>query len=582
MVDIERQILLGCCFADKNNGIDAMVFNPNPDIFALVVSFSNGNLVVYDTRSMEHILTRRNAFAHSMACSADGRFLLTGSSNGTIEVYEFEGLDGAIPVLIYRIASTREAIRAVSFSSNGFRFVNISSNKCRVWEPSILVRKFADTVSQSDFTGGAHVLPPRSSNSTAGHHQADVSSLAVIADGQAVVCGKGNGEVVLFNVPDGKELSTLCKHASGVMQVASIVTDDGSLIVTLDDAGQVMIGQLLDPIRSVEYIPLLVKRQEPIVRGLLTGPSRDHLVVRGHTFAELWALPSGKVINRIEFPEDHKWSILHNPFSFKEILVLENSAVRRLWWDSLESTGGAEVKLNRQGPLEDVGSSWIKTNYGCSNEYLVELHHHVRDRHVTQVNCWNSGVFLLPGDSNLALDAPDELHFLSGMVRSLIAMTGSTVFFLDKNFWVCSLDVKRFASTLMARRHFFILPEWLDVKGNIVCELTTRQEFVFAHKHGITIVKSGLDISESISYVPESQTWKVVATSMPQRTFGSLSSSSGGGSSSESRPLSIQLRTSRRQSGQNLSIRRETSPSNFSVYRGSAHTDHSSRKGSLP
>lgn len=40
--------LLGQCTVDANNGIDDMVFNPNPDIIALVVSCNDGRLCLFD------------------------------------------------------------------------------------------------------------------------------------------------------------------------------------------------------------------------------------------------------------------------------------------------------------------------------------------------------------------------------------------------------------------------------------------------------------------------------------------------------------------------------------------------------
>ena len=105
------------------NTIDAMAFNPTPEIQALVVSSPshNGALFVFDTQTTETKHCRPEVYADTLSCSPDGRSLVSGNCSGTIELYDFDGVDGFQLTLIYRINTYKDGIRATAFSSNSHR-----------------------------------------------------------------------------------------------------------------------------------------------------------------------------------------------------------------------------------------------------------------------------------------------------------------------------------------------------------------------------------------------------------------------------------------------------------------------------
>lgn len=121
--------LLGVCSSVKSNGIDAMVFNPNTDISALVVSNTNGDLLVFDPQTTELRYQKSNVCAHALACSPDGKSLVTGDSRGTIEVYDFDGSDSTFLSLIYRINSHGESVRSMVFSDDAYASLTAENRK---------------------------------------------------------------------------------------------------------------------------------------------------------------------------------------------------------------------------------------------------------------------------------------------------------------------------------------------------------------------------------------------------------------------------------------------------------------------
>jgi len=94
----------------------------------------------------------RDVYAHSLACSPDGRTLVTGSSRGTIQIFEFAGSEGENLSLIYRINAYEDGIRGIAFSSDSLRFADIRGSQCRIWEPAVLVYNDLDEGSQSELS----------------------------------------------------------------------------------------------------------------------------------------------------------------------------------------------------------------------------------------------------------------------------------------------------------------------------------------------------------------------------------------------------------------------------------------------
>ena len=103
------------------------VFNPNPAINSIAALYHDGNLVVFDPCELA-VKAHAQANAQTLACSLDGLSLATGSATGTIQIFECESLQ-----LLYRIVASDYSIRALVFSSDSLRFLDIRGSQCNVW-----------------------------------------------------------------------------------------------------------------------------------------------------------------------------------------------------------------------------------------------------------------------------------------------------------------------------------------------------------------------------------------------------------------------------------------------------------------
>ena len=103
------------------------VFNPNPAINSIATLYHDGNLVAFDPCELA-VSAHVQADAQTLACSPDGHTLATGSATGTIQIFQSESLN-----LIYRVVASDYSIRALVFSSDSLRFLDIRGSQCNIW-----------------------------------------------------------------------------------------------------------------------------------------------------------------------------------------------------------------------------------------------------------------------------------------------------------------------------------------------------------------------------------------------------------------------------------------------------------------
>lgn len=298
---------LGQCATTDNNGIDDMEFNPNPEIIALVASYNDGRLCLIDYVSMELVFVMPGIFAQNMNCTADGRSLVTGSSQGTIEVFEFDQSYNGTAILtpIYRIDALGDSIRGVAFNPEGLRFADVQGAQCRVGAPAALVRRNNELESTSD----AMTLTTTATGVSSDRKKLDItSSLVASADGRYVLAGKRGGAVCLFSADDGLEVGALYKHAASVSIMVVALGVTARVVASADDSGRVLVadsGMPLSNIAAMAQKPgqkaesslvVLDRRFKGVVASLLLNSDEDRLLVGGRGCIELWELPSGRMV----------------------------------------------------------------------------------------------------------------------------------------------------------------------------------------------------------------------------------------------------------------------------------------------
>ncbi|KAI1280973.1 hypothetical protein F5Y07DRAFT_396009 [Xylaria sp. FL0933] len=513
--DINTLEFLGYCHTGKGNGVDAMAFSSNPDTPVLIVSNANGNLTVFDAISMELMIQKSNVCAHTLSISANGTCLVTGDMRGFVEIYELSSYDTASLTLVYRIHASNDGIGCIASNRDGFRIVDCQGSQACVWEPAILVQKDTDVSSQSDVNSQI-TLPPRRFGVAGDKEYAEITTLTCESKGNYIICGNSIGEVTLFAASDCQKLEILYRHSSFTSIVAMALSESQQIIITADDSATILIAKITENSPRWSKAQVLASRRfDAAVFGMLINPDNDRVLLIGKRLGAIWALPSGEVINVMTPLHEGFRSAFNHPTDPNRFLTFSVSSARIFRWaDFNEITGENGIQLH--GPDRTSITDWLTHTMYSSTAGIVQISKAIGHRG-TQLCYWDQPSFdgtesFLPG---IGFDS------LSSRLRKVLAVIESTLLFLDTDLWICSLNLRSFPQAPFAKRHFFILSDWLKADGELLCQFTSKTDFVFANKNDIVVVKRGLHFSETITFSPH-KSWTVHSGSMHQRTPNSL------------------------------------------------------------
>ena len=499
-------------------GIDALAFNPNSELDLLIVSYGDGELVVYDLYSYEACHRVDAVYAHSLACSPDGRNLVTGSSGGTIQVFDFDGVRGDNLTLVYRIDAFEDGIRGITFSNESSRFLDVRGSQCRVWEPPALVRKDGPEGSQSEMTQPV-TTRPRTVGMLEGPPHPEITALLSTADGTRVTCGKQDGSVLLYSTADTSRFARLhCHHANICITCLALANND-STVISADESGRILVQKSVDINNGRQHPELLADgRFGRSVVGLLVNEAGDHLLVLGADYIELWTLPSGKKLTQRRFDAEHTLNATQHPLNHDILILFEDDLARLLRWTDLEEMSTPNgIRLSRflNSKREDINTIASYKGFHILTELVKDFGHRAQ----TRFDCWQTSEFDISASSITALSG---FNLLGPSIVHVIAVVGNTLIFLDTDLWVCSLDLKTFGTVSVAKRHFFVLSEWLTASGELVFQFTAKKEFIFARKHEIVVVKHGLDFAETLELSSSTKLWSFNQGSMHRRISHTL------------------------------------------------------------
>ena len=523
LFDTETNSFMGCCSKDSafqsptECPIDTLAFNPNPEINILLASYGDGELAVYDfltTKIRNRIL---NVFAQSIACSPDGRTFVIGSSRGTIQIFKFAGIESEKLLLIHRIDAREDRIQGIAFSDDSLRFADIRGSQCRIWEPSALIRNDPDEESHNELASQAVTHLPKSVGMLESPVDADVCTVCHDPSGNRAFCGKQDGRVVYFETQEATEQGLLRKHATNVAVTSIAYSDKRSCLITADESGRILVTSIKFGKDKCESVGLIGEiRSEEAITVTLLDSIGSRLLLQSRASARIWTMEMAEVGTAIPlFPEEeHKFITRHAQEADYFIVTDSESSLVYSWNDAQEVQSPVREQTStlatddtpapavdqKQTPHSRV--PFDSSLPQQSVQFIADLRSVSTNSYITtssraKLEVWPTAN--LPTCS--ANPRPPPLptsEQLVAKIRQVIAVTGSTLIFLDVDLWVCSLDLT--SSVLSgngARRHFFLLSEWQSSNGLFIIDyVPAKREFLVAYGHRILVVNRGLDLSE--------------------------------------------------------------------------------------
>ena len=503
LYDLESEIFFGNCVRERGlNRCDpenhypivAMAFNPNPEGYLLVVSYGDGELTIYDPWTLEVRHRSLHMNAHTLACSPDGRTLVTGSSSGTIQVFDFDGVAGETLTLIYRINAYEEGIKSLTFSNDSLRFIDIRGSQCRVWEPLVLVRKDIGDCDESDISD-PNTMMVKSITLVEEEMRAEITAMVCHPDGEVVFCGREDGSVSVVLTEDAQDCGVLYSHCANVTVTSVAWGQRNSILASVDESSRIIIRRILKNQSGWSGTEILAdKRCTGSIVGLLFNPSSDRLLVSGTVSDELWTINGQKIGSRTYEHQNHRRAVSHPSHSDNFVLLGPDVAHIFNWEDFTDVTGPDGTRLDRiSEPI--VMNSVTSTSY-AGERILTELFKIHGDHSLTHIDCWEiSGIHK---DAKFITPLPG-FERLGPIIEHIIAVDGNSLYFLDIDLWVCSLNLTTFAMIPEMKRHFFIPSDWNRTSREMLFQFTSVKEFVIAKRQELLIIKGAAQYFEITS-----------------------------------------------------------------------------------
>jgi WD40 repeat protein len=492
--------------------VEAFAFNPSSEINILIVSYADGELVVYDIDSKQLRYRRPDVFAHCLKCSPNGRTLVTGSSNGAIRIFEFAGARGERLLPLYTINAQDDGIRDIAISSDSIRFADIRGSQYRVWEPAVLSYSDMDEGSQSELSHPVS-MEMRSVGILAGQPEPEITAVHCHPSGNFVFCGKRDGSVSYFETRTAKHRQVLYRHASGISITCVMYIQDKQLLVTADESGRVLINKVTASDTGFDFCCYVNDiRSEQSLSLLLHDISGTRILLRGKNSTEIWTTEGHNL--GVELSDDGEALLVNHPLRPGYLVAVSHQATGIFsWGDGLNTTlsldGKQEVDLmvtpptptQRQGGITEEGL--LQCEEPWTAPFLVKLHRHDH-RNPPQYNGTTDMILVWPASSitdstGMAPSIPlGNFGSHAHRVRQIIAIPGNILYFLDTDLWICSLDITNKSTILSgAKRHFFLLSEWRSVDGGFLVEyIPTTREFLVSRMHELLVISGGLEFEE--------------------------------------------------------------------------------------
>jgi WD40 repeat protein len=469
--------------------VDAMVFNPSPEINVLIVSYGDGELTVYDLWSAEPKHRLYEIFAHSLICSPDGRSLVTGSSRGTIQIFDFGGVSGDKLSLIYQIDAHEDGIKALSFSQDSLRFIDIRASQCRIWEPAVLIRRDFDEGSYSELSQPFPGFSKRNSvieSSSA----SEITSICCHMNGKTVFCGRQDGAILCYRTVDGGNEGILYSHAINIGIVALALASAQDLkLISADESGRLIIKKISNEQGHWSESETIADiRFNESIATLLINPILGRVLVIGGNIDVLLDLQGNQICKR-ESIESR--AAIYHPLHPEFFIMLQPRLARIFEWANFEEVTSQEgIRLER---LDESSCTSGAALVPIQDSSLIEIRKVLGKRTSSLLDFWQSSEF--EANSKVATSI-GRFEKIEPRIEYIIDVLGTVLYFLDVDLWICSVDLRTFSATQQVKRHFFIPSDWRNNIGRLLMRLTSKRDFVFGKRDEFVVVKRGLEFSE--------------------------------------------------------------------------------------
>lgn len=521
----------------------------NPVTEHVLGVFSGGNIFKWYPLDQTHDAMETNVMATEIACSPDGKLIVTSQRDGSLKIFSFENF-----ALLYNLTCMSRAT-ALAISPDGRRIYDIRQSFCSVWEPNALIRMAEQDDIDRTSDAASSTYDPSVLDSIVSEAATTmlepVSALCANTKSSAFAFGTEGGMVSYFPPSDiyrGQE-QEIVTISCGIM---------GITCLTMDDDGRFMASASIDRKFTVREISeegviqptaFFENRLDNPVLQVLFDRSGTHVAIRCRETVDIWCIATKSLTTslstgHIDFQS--KW--IAHPFEPNSFISISPSGLTsysshspsplRHW--ALDTTQMDETTNSSNVPMltRRGASDWQKVSGDMGSmidhllvapdrsQFLVQMSKPTasssQERRISFMMLSTDLLSTpeLTKDSIVAQQLPEAVLSVMQIplgfvlddieVRRASHSVGLTkgsrtlsspqpgqkaaysLAFIDRDFWVRSWKVSVDAAGTAIKRHFFIPRDWINMECLELAQVTLDGRFLCPRNGEVAVVHHGL------------------------------------------------------------------------------------------
>ena len=500
--------LIGRCMRNQDYAgnawtvVDQVIWHPKSD--EVLGLYMGGQVFRWNPYS--HSQQELQAEASIIASSPEGKFFVTGDSNGTIKLYNFHHF-----ALIYQL-SCENMINDICFSPDSKRLYDIRGQFCNIWEPNALLR--ADETGEQDVEDASDVA----SNPTAAVSESfvdvrdQITAVAIQFRGRYQAIGNEAGVVSVVDALEGDHVTTQLWRSPVTLSIEHLEwSNDGNYLACAELTGRIVVHkvQLENDLSwsAASVFSVKLKVDSAGIQQIMLNHDGTKLLVKNGSCVNFWTigLPSRSEVcdKSIASPNTH-W--INHPSDPALVLGFGLSLLRVYRWDDLEEIASFAFNASPLISSENFNLANEEADNTLSAVHISSIFPNPSGSHLlvstgittSEGHAQFTSVFEAPVIKPSPI-SPPQITITSTPVPQEIQkqieipigiIPKQRLIFIDKDYWMCSWRFGANVTTEKVQRYYFLPKDWLSVEYLKLCALLADGRFLIPNNGELAIVIS--------------------------------------------------------------------------------------------